>query len=362
MRHRGRRHAGDEEVEQAPERAARGTHSPNGVSTRSAEEDHVLGLQQIAGNQAVVQSLAANSLVRPATGTPGVGRVGDVSAIAETVAVAQRNAAEAAPHRTLGPEFEAAWRTEVIVPLGRVTFLLEEEGVPVGAMRRLNQALKAILEVLAATPRDDPNWHRVQLLGRMVNALSDLVAIRGGSKPTHQELVADMIIWRRRAVELEPLIRHAPGGGSESPVQAWHELVVLPMGRAQVRLEHAPEEAVQGYLHAVEGIMLTRQATPGDDPARIRISSLLVAVQGMLDRLQAVTGLGSPDLVGRAIETFQAAEALGARLAGKPAPGPSGAAEKRGNAAEAESTAEEPPFTWEREGGPIMDSDQLERP
>lgn len=142
MRHRRRRHAADEEAEHAPEGAVPGPRSPKSASTRSAVEDQMLGLQQAAGNQAVVQSLAANTMAGQATGSPDLGPRGDATAIAETVAVAQREAAEAARRRTLGQEFAAAWQTEVIVPLGRLTFLVEEEGVPIGAMRRLNQALK----------------------------------------------------------------------------------------------------------------------------------------------------------------------------------------------------------------------------
>jgi hypothetical protein len=350
-------------MEQAPQGAVRAPRSPNAPSTRSAIEDHVLGLQQSAGNQAVVQSLAANAPSRQAT-TTSVTPAGQASAVAGTLATAQREAAQAAPSPALGPDFAAMWTAEVIVPLGRVTFLVEEEGMSLGAMRRLIQALEAIMNVLGATPRDDPNRLRVQVLARMIGALLELVSLRGGNKSTNQELLADMILWRSQAVDLEPLIRHAPGkkDGTESPAQAWHQLVVLPLGRAQVRLEQSPGEAIQGYLHAFEGILLTLQATPRDDPVRLRITSLSVGVRGMLDLLEATTGLGSPDVTGRAIEAFQAAEALGARLAGKPLPSPSGPAETAGDVAKGQETGKEPQFTWERQGGPILDSDQLERP
>jgi hypothetical protein len=284
--------------------------------------------------------------------------------MAGQVAELRNQVAQSAQTPTTGPRFEAMWREEVIVPLGRVTFLIEEEGnLPIGAMRRLNQALRAILDVLGALPKDTPDWYRVQLLGRMVAYLSDLVGTRGNAKSTTEELLKDMRNWRYRAVELEPLIHHAPGNqeGGQSPADSWHELVVLPLGRAQVRLEQSPAEALQGYLHAVEGITLTLQVTPKDDPVRLRMASLLVAVQGMLDVLEETTGMGNPDARARAIETFQAAEALGARLAGKPLTASSDPAKAGGEGAETKETVEEQ-FTWERRGGHTIDYENLERP
>jgi hypothetical protein len=111
----------------------------------------------------------------------------------------------------------------------------------------------------------------------------------------------------------------------------------------------------------VEGIALTLQVTPRDDPVRVRMASVYAAVQGMLDLLEMTTGMGEPDLTARAIEAFQAAEALGARLAGKPLTPAQGPAGTSGQEAEGKETVEEQ-FTWEKKGGPVFDHDQLERP
>jgi len=379
MRHRTWRHLTEEEDQRAAGRtrgAARPAERPPGVDGtpgRSSLADEVLGLQQSAGNQAVTRALAAT---QPSSALP---------AVTELTAALQRQPAQATANPSALQQLAAMWESSVVLPLARASLRVEGDLIDSrGALQRIQWALQTIVTIMDGTPTNDPNRTRLQTLGRMVDALFDLVAQRAGSGKTDQEILAEMIAWRSRALELEPIITNGPGmapaGGGRgagaveagsagsSPTEAWHELVVLPLGRAQVRLEGSPAEAAQAYLHAYEGILLWLRATPRTDPLRLRLSSLSAGVRGTLDLLQARTGMGSTDVGARAIEAYEGAVALGERLTGKPgagspaaavgSPGKPGAG---GTANESEGDAELP-LTWEREEPRKVDLADLERP
>ena len=124
----------------------------------------------------------------------------DLQRTAGNAAVGQAIAPK--PKNSMALQLGAMWNDQVSLPLAKASERLSRAQPDLdGAPPLLDDALRGIRLVKAATPADDQNFTRIQILERRVEGVRDLVAEqRGQPMPIEKE----MIRLRAEAATLGP--------------------------------------------------------------------------------------------------------------------------------------------------------------
>ncbi len=127
------------------------------------------------------------------------GRSGRQSSVELAVLDLQRTAGNAAvgqaiaskPKNSMALQLGAVWNDQVTLPLAKASERLSREKPDLdGAAPLLDEGLRGIRLVKAATPADDQNFTRIEILERRVEGVRDLVAEqRGNAVPIEKEMI-----------------------------------------------------------------------------------------------------------------------------------------------------------------------------
>ena len=277
------------------------------------------------------------------------------------------------PKNTMPLQLGAMWNDQVSLPLAKASERLSRAQPDLdGAPPLLDDALRGIRLVKAATPADDQNFIRIQILERRVEGVRDLVAEQRG----HPMLIEkEMIRLRAEAATLGPELKYAPrfagdpevaeSGQSQPPQQPtskgaideyWQSGVIGNMWRAQQLAQDNPGLAVQISSYAASYIVRFRNAIPENEPAtRLKLNLLYDGLDTIIAIFEARGGTADPTrLRDAAIDTYNTAEVVGKYITGQSV--------NDDEATEKIDPNEEPSFTWERERPPFKDDTALERP
>ena len=280
------------------------------ASTESLEQA-VIGLQRLAGNQAVTAELASVQREEAAGGTP------DFALYAE-----------------MWPRFvEERLKTAK-------GFLKDDEPM---ALSWLQDAFRFVLQIFNDIPRNDPAWIKVRIFGRGLDGVTQVLGDRlKVGKNRDKDMTNDIRQWRMQADELGPSLTHGPNGTAAS-IDKWKEGVVFPLGRTILKSERDVTSAVSEASLALEVIRLWRDGTPKDDPNRLQLANLERAVFYSLERLrEQAFGKGEAD-VGADLDTVIAeAKVIGPQIGNIKLPEPE-------KAAPAAAPAPKKPFTNDTE-------------
>jgi hypothetical protein len=281
------------------------------------------------------------------------------------------------------------WENLVVLPImhahERLTRSKPDED---GALADVDFALRGIAAVKVATPQDDPNRARVEILEIRVSGLRDLIQELRGKAKSSSDLERQMIEWRAEATALGPELTHrprrppdestdadssaaskAPSGGesgrSEASTQAggaeastmavprlWRDLVVDYLWKGQQAMDRSADEAKWWFIHAANNSGYFAYGTPVGDPNRLRQYRLFHGLVTLSELVSARAGHLDAMLIDSADVAYDHAMTLLKRLTGQPVGEEPAAPE-----------ATEPEFTWEsREGVPFVNDTNLERP
>ena len=183
------------ELVRAPAIPERALQDEERQPSRSSLMATVLQLQRAAGNRAVTSALAAAQ---------------SASSPAHSMAI-QREPGESAGNAPTGTMLGAIWDAQVVVPLARAAERLARDKPDLkGARPELESALGTIATLRNATPAEDPNHVRLQIVERRARGPLDLVDRRLGGKAAGHPLENGMIEVRAEAASLGPLLEHMP--------------------------------------------------------------------------------------------------------------------------------------------------------
>jgi hypothetical protein len=302
----------------APDAANRGR--------QSSVESAVLDLQRTAGNAAVGQAIAPK------------------------------------PKNSMALQLGAVWNDQVTLPLAKASERLSREQPDLdGAAPLLDEGLRGIRLVKAATPADDQNFTRIEILERRVEAVRSLVAEqRGNQVPVEKE----MIRLRAEAADVGTELKYAPKlDGSEAPHPAdkaalaefWQAGVIKHMWQGQQEAQDSPVVARISLRLAATNILRLRNGIPDGEPAtRLKLVKLYDGLEGITAILDERSGSDVSRLRDLAIDAYGTAEVVGKWITGQSV--------DDDEVAEKFDPNEEPAFTYERERPPFKDDTALERP
>lgn len=369
-----------------PERTAQEDERPPRESSLTAT---VLQLQRAAGNSAVASALAASRLVPSPTASVAV----------------QRAPGDIAGNASASSQLGAVWDRQVVLPLARAAERLGRDKPDLeGARPELETARRTIATLREATPAEDPNHVRLEIVERRARGPLDLIDRRLGRSSKGRPLENGMIEVRAEAASLGPLLEHMPdqhvliqkgavrspasaaqaqgpasgppaaapaspgsataapvdaasagaGAGGPSIAEVWKVLVVDRFWSGQKAMDETPYLGYFDWTVAISRITEFYEAAPPGHPTRFPLLKLFTdAMQvhdlmGELDREFA----GDP-LADRAEEAYGTAVEMGEILSGQPS---------TDTEAPEGGQPGEPDFTWERERPPMKNDTDLERP
>ncbi|MEZ0241671.1 MAG: hypothetical protein ACAH65_12825 [Chloroflexota bacterium] len=379
-----------------PERAAQGDERQPPESSLTAA---VLQLQRAAGNRAVTSALAA----APSATSP------------EFPFAIQRAPADSAGNASAGTQLGAVWDKQVVLPLARAAERLGRDKPDLeGARPELETARGTIAMLRAATPAEDSNHVRLEIVERRARGPLDLIDRRLGRSSKGRPLENGMIEVRAEAASLGPLLEHMPdqdtliqkgavrspasaaqaqgpasgpvaaapaspaspepgnapveaadsattatadGGavaGGPSIAEVWKVLVVDRFWSGQKAMEETPYLGYFDWTVAISRITEFYEAAPPGHPTRFPLLKLFTDAMQVHDLMGELDRefAGDP-LADRAEEAYGTAVEMGEILSGQPSTdteGPEG------------GEPGEPDFTWERERPPMKNDTDLERP
>jgi hypothetical protein len=324
----------------------------------------VLDLQRSAGNAAVTEVLAPNQGQRGGV-TQTIGRGAPAPTSAPPGRAPAVGPATPAP---LTNQFAGIWVDLVVRPLGRARERVEPEtrDLP-AALQEIDTALRGVTSVKNATPKEDPNYPRIEILERSVSGLRDLVQEASGKGKSEDALKRDMIVWRTEAVAFGGKLEWADpspaaagddkgqgGAGSHagSPAALWKELVVDNLWEGQKKYDESPAFAYTYYGDALLRTYWFLERLPEGNPKRLELYRLQAGLSTTADLIRSRTDHADLPLVDRTMDAFETAAFLGDYLTGKEPPQGVGGPATGG---------QEPNFTWERPSEPAKDDTALER-
>ena len=311
----------------------------------------ILNLQQSAGNKAVGQALAqhgVNQQVRP-----GPQRA---PARTATSTAAAPTPATPAPTPTVTLQLGGIWHDLVVRPLARARERLDRRPAePDGALQDIDTALAGIASVKNATPTEDDNHIRLEILERRVRGFRDLVAKVTGKGKDDRAIERDMIAWRAEAVALGKEFDEPSGDiyPNTNPAD-WKEAVVDGLWSGQQAFSQGDlAAAIMDYRWVGIRILKAKRWVPGYH--YFKLLRLEAGVEATTRQMQSRTE-NNDALTEAASDAFETADVLGKHLTGKPVDDED--EEPRADA----RGAKDPDFTWERPREPVKDDTALERP
>ena len=311
----------------------------------------ILDLQQSAGNKAVGLALAQHSVNQPVR--PGPQRAPARPAASTAAAPTP---ATPAPTPTVTLQLGGIWQDLVVRPLARARERLDRRPAePDAALQDIDTALAGIASVKNATPTEDVNHIRLEVLERRVRGFRDLVATVVGKGKDDRAIERDMIAWRAEAVALGKEFNEPTGDIYPNTDPAdWTVLVVDRLWRGQQAFSQGDiENAISEYLWAEIRIMKFTRWVPGYH--YFKLLRLEAGIEATVRMMQSRTE-NNDALTEAAIGAYETADVLGKHLTGKPV-----ADEDEEPRPDARG-AKDPDFTWERPSEPVKDDTELERP
>lgn len=333
--------------------AERDRPAPTPSTGDSSASGVLLDLQRSVGNQAVGQAVAQHRANQ--AGRPGPQRA-PAKPAAPTRAAATPAPPGSAPTVTL--QLGAIWQDLVIRSLARARERLDRRpSEPDSALQDIDTALAGIASVKNATPIEDDNHIRLEILERRVRGFRDLVsAVAGkGNGKDDRAIEGDMIAWRAEAVELGKQFNEPTGDPYANTDPAdWKEAVIDDLWAGQQAFSQGDiDKAIMDYRWAEVHILQFERWVAGYH--RFKLLRLHAGVEATVRLMQSRTE-NNGALMEAAIDAYETADVLGKHLTGKPVPDVD--EEQKPDA----GGAQDPDFTWERPMEPVKDDTALERP
>jgi hypothetical protein len=311
----------------------------------------ILDLQQSAGNKAVGLALAQHGVNQPVRPGP---QPAQARAAASTAAAP--TSATPAPAPTVTLQLGGMWQDLVVRPLARARERLDRRPAePEAALQDIDSALAGIGSVKNATPTEDDNHIRLEILERRVRGFRDLVASVAGKGKDDRAIERDMIAWRAEAVELGKEFNEPTGDIYPNTDPAdWKVLVVDHLWHGQQAFSQGEmETAIFDYLKAAIHVLKFTKWVPGYHYfALLRLEAGVEATTRQMQSRSENNGA----LIEAAIGAYETADVLGKHLTGKPV------ADEDDEPRPDAQGAKDPDFTWERPSEPVKDDTALERP